>query len=182
MPPKARITKEMIVNAAFEIARETGAENINARTISEKLGCSTQPVMWHFAKISDIKKAAYEKADSFHTEFIMNTGSNSMREIGLNYIRFAAVEKNLFRFIFQSNEFSGKTLLDLTEANEVRPILEILAQTAGTDLKQAAVIFRTLFLYVHGYASMLANNAMKYDEAEVSEELELLFERIGAIV
>ena len=29
MPPRAKITKEMIIAAAFEVARETGAENIN---------------------------------------------------------------------------------------------------------------------------------------------------------
>lgn len=47
MPPKVKITKEMIIDAAFEIARSEGAENINARTVSKKLGCSTQPVMYH---------------------------------------------------------------------------------------------------------------------------------------
>ena len=53
MPPKVKITKEMIIDAAFEIARSEGAENINARTISKKLGCSTQPVMYHFKTIEE---------------------------------------------------------------------------------------------------------------------------------
>ena len=51
MPPKAKITKEMIIDAAFEITRESGIEAVNARTISEKLGCSTQPVMYHINSI-----------------------------------------------------------------------------------------------------------------------------------
>lgn len=55
MPPKAKITKDMIIDAAFEIARKTGAENINARTVSQKLNCSTQPVMYHFATIEELK-------------------------------------------------------------------------------------------------------------------------------
>ena len=33
MPAKAKVTREMIVDAAFAVARETGAENINARTV-----------------------------------------------------------------------------------------------------------------------------------------------------
>lgn len=33
MPPKAKISKDMIVEVAFEIVRTEGAENINARTI-----------------------------------------------------------------------------------------------------------------------------------------------------
>ena len=64
MPPKPKITKEMIVDAAFEIARKTGAENINARTVAERLECSTQPIMYHFATIEELKKAAYAKADT----------------------------------------------------------------------------------------------------------------------
>lgn len=180
MPPRAKITKDMIIDAAFEVAREFGAENINARTISQKLGCSTQPVMWHFKTIADIKKAAYEKADHFHTEYILNiSGDDPMKDIGLNYIRFAANEKNLFRFIFQSDEFSGKSLSELIESAEFMPIYNILAQKTQTGLEQVKVIFKSLFLYVHGYASMLANNAIPYNEEELSKELELIFE--GAV-
>ena len=55
MPAKAKVTKEMIVDAAFAIAREAGVERINARTVSERLHCSTQPVMYHFATIEALK-------------------------------------------------------------------------------------------------------------------------------
>ena len=68
MPPKVKVTKDMVIDAAFEIAREAGAENINARTVAKKLNCSTQPVMYHFATIEELKKAAYAKADDYHTE------------------------------------------------------------------------------------------------------------------
>ena len=37
VPPKAKITKDMVVDAAFEVARKAGAENINARTVSNEL-------------------------------------------------------------------------------------------------------------------------------------------------
>ena len=45
MPPKAKVTREMIIDAAFEIIRNTGIEAVNARTVSKELNCSTQPVM-----------------------------------------------------------------------------------------------------------------------------------------
>lgn len=50
MAAKAKVTKEMIVDAAFAVAREAGVENINARTVSERLHCSTQPVMYHLRR------------------------------------------------------------------------------------------------------------------------------------
>ena len=99
MPPKAKITKDMIINAAFEVARETGADNINARAVAKRLDCSTQPVMYHFATIAELKKAVYEKADRYHTEFLMKIDKPQkgvMLGIGLNYIRFAIEEPHLF--------------------------------------------------------------------------------------
>ena len=36
MPEKVKVKKEIIITAAFAVARETGAENINARTVAER--------------------------------------------------------------------------------------------------------------------------------------------------
>lgn len=109
MPAKAKVTKEMIIDAAFAIAREAGVENINARTVSERLHCSTQPVMYHFSTIEELKRTVYAKADSYHSEYLMNLKSPQkgvMLGIGMNYIRFAIEEPHLFRFLFQSDYFS----------------------------------------------------------------------------
>ena len=106
MPAKAKVTKEMIVDAAFAIAREAGVECINARTVSERLHCSTQPVMYHFATMEALKRTVYAKADLYHSEYLMNlkhSPNGVMLGIGLNYIRFAIEEPHLFRFLFQSN-------------------------------------------------------------------------------
>ena len=45
MPAKANVTKEILVDAVFMAAREAGVENSNAKTVSERLHCSAQPVM-----------------------------------------------------------------------------------------------------------------------------------------
>lgn len=183
MPPKAKITKDMIIDAAFEIARSKGAENINARTVSGKLKCSTQPVMYHFKKIEEIKKAVYQKADEYHSAYITDIHSdNPMKEIGLLYIQFAATEKNLFRFLFQSNEFSGKTVSELVDAEELQPIIALLSQGAEVSTEQAKGIFRSLFLLAHGYASMFANNEMAYDAETVSSDLDLIFKGLVCAV
>lgn len=167
MPAKVKATKEMIINAAFEVARETGAENINARTVSEKLDCSTQPVMYHFATIDELKRAVYQKADEFHSEYLMNITGNqngAMLGIGLNYIRFAIEEPHLFRFLFQSNFFSGNTLLELINADELIPVLSSMQEALGMGTEQTKKVFLTVFLFAHGYASIIANNSLKYDE------------------
>lgn len=180
MPPKAKMTRDMIIGAAFEIARSEGAENINARTVSEKLGCSTQPVMYHFKTIEELKKAVYTKADEFHSAYITEIHEQSpMKGIGLQYIRFGANEKNLFRFLFQTNEFSGKRVSDLTSAEEAEFIFEAISKARGLSVEQAKAIFKSLFLFAHGYASMFANNEMEYEEETILADLDLIFE--GAV-
>lgn len=170
--PKTKVSPDCIVNAAFELVRESGASQMNVRNIAKKIGCSTQPVLWHFKSISDIRRAVYEKTNIFHSDQVMNlTGSDPLRALGMNYIRFAANEKHLFRFLFQSDMFSGQSLSQLIESEEITPILTMIMERTKLNHASAKSVFKTLFLYVHGYASMLANNAMQYDEHEISNDL-----------
>lgn len=182
MPPKAKITKEMIVEAAFNIVQKEGADKVTARSISEQLNCSTQPVLYYFSTVEDIKKLVYKKVDEYHTDYIMDTDidyGNPMLTIGMNYIRFAIKETNLFRFLFQSNEFSGVGMLDLLETEELLPILAVLQNELDISMEDTKNVFSTLFIFAHGYASLYANNTMIYDELNVMKALEKIF--YGAI-
>ncbi len=174
MPAKIKVTKEMIVDAAFAVARETGAENINARTVSEKLNCSTQPVMYHFATIEELKKTVYAKADRYHSEYIMapkRRADGAMLGIGMNYIRFAIEEPHLFRFLFRSDYFDGATLPELIEAEELAPVLSAMQSALDMNAEQTKNVFLTVFLFAHGYASIIANNSLKYDEETINSQL-----------
>ena len=177
MPPKAKITREMIVDAAFQLVREKGPDKITAQAAAEVLGCSTQPVMSHFKKVEDLRRAAAEKAARYHTDYLMNLrGEDPMLEIGLNYIRFAREEQNLFRLLFQSGSFSGTSLLDSLRSPELQPVLELFSREAGISREDAARAFKALLLVVHGYASMFAANEMEYDEEEIKADLTLIFD------
>lgn len=183
MPPKAKITKNMVIDAAFEVARKTGAENINARTVSQTLKCSTQPVMYHFATINELKKAAYKKADDYHTQYLMNISEmqeNAMLGIGLNYIRFAVEEPNLFRFIFQSGFAVGNSLLEMVNSEGLAPVLSVMQEAVGMSLEQTKKVFVTLAMFVHGYASIIASNSLEYDEKTVAADLERAYR--GAVL
>ena len=168
MPAIAKVTKEMIIDAALEIAKEMGAENINARTVSQKLNCSTQPVLYHFKTIEDVRIAAHKKGFECHINYVTDLSGKyerPMLEVGMRHIQFAIEEKNLFRFLFHSNYYTGISLSDwLTEEN-LGSIFSILKIQAKADNRQAYSIFSQLFFVTHGIASLLANNAMAYDEA-----------------
>ena len=168
MPAIAKVTKEMIIDAAFEIAKEMGAENITARTVSQKLCCSTQPVLYHFKTIEDVRIAAHKKASEFHINYVTNLSGKyerPMLEVGMRHIRFAVEEKNLFCFLFHSNYYTGVSLSDWLTGEIFDSLFPILLRQAKVDEQQAYIIFSQIFLVTHGIASLLANNAMVYDEA-----------------
>ena len=178
MPPKVKITKKMVEDASFELIRAKGHENLNARTISEYLGCSTQPVLYTFRTVDEIREAAYSRADQYHTEFIMpkETDKNPMLALGLNYVRFGNEEKNLFRFLFQTNKFGGKDIDMLLGDPELTGILEVMAGGLKADIEKARDMFMTFFCVAHGLASLLANNSMEYDEEQIKKILENVFD------
>lgn len=168
MPAIAKVTKEMIIDAAFEIAKEMGAENITARTVSQKLGCSTQPVLYHFKTIEDVRIAAHKKAGEYHINYVTNISGKyerPMLEVGMRHIQFAVEEKNLFRFLFHSNYYAGVSLSGWFTGGIFDSLFPILKRQAKVDERQAYSIFSQIFLVTHGIASLLANNAMVYDEA-----------------
>lgn len=183
MPPKAKITRDMVIAAAFEVARKTGAENINARTVSKKLNCSTQPVMYHFATIEELKRAAYEKSNVFHTEYLMNIPEmqeDVMLGIGLNYIRFAVEEPHLFRFLFQSGFAVENSFMEMINSEELTPVISAMQKEMNMNTEQTKEVFITLALFVHGYASIIVNNSLEYDENLISTHLKRVY--AGAVL
>lgn len=181
MPPKFKITKEMIVDAGVEIVRESGIESINARTIAKRLNCSTQPVLYSFKTIEEVKCTIYEKLDHYHTEYLMNIQDEDiLLGIGLNYIRFAIREPNSFRFLFQSGYAKENSLLEMVESEELRPVLSVMQQAMGMTAERTKEIFLTIALFAHGYASIIANNALEFDEKVIAMHLKRAYR--GAVL
>ena len=178
MAPKTKITGEMILDAAFEIIRESGHENLNARTIADRLKCSTQPVLYHFKTMDEIRDAVYQTADAYHTQYILSDADRSgspFLSIGLAYIRFGHAEPGLFRFLFQSNRFAGRSLLSLADDPEMEPLLSAARAELGCAEANIRELFMVFVIAVHGYAALLANNALEYDEQQAVRMLETIF-------
>lgn len=167
MPPKSQITRQMILDAGFELIRRNGADALNVRSLAAELHCSTQPIMYQFASVEKLKSEIYSIADAFHSEYIMNVdfeNGDPMMGIGLRYISFAAEEKHLFRFLFQSDKYANSGFEELIGGDALAPIFAVLQQEAEITAEQSREAFASLFLAAHGIASLLANNSMVYDE------------------
>ena len=165
-----------MIDGAFQLIREKGHESLTARNLAALLGCSTQPSMYQFPNLHMLRALAYQKADAFHSEYILTAGD--LLEIGMRYIRFAEEEPQLFRFLFQSGRFSGFSLEDLIKSPETAALLTVVSTEEGLATEDAALFFEPLAALVHGYASLIANNGMKYDPDAIQNSLIMIEEGI----
>ncbi|MBQ6535319.1 MAG: TetR/AcrR family transcriptional regulator, partial [Firmicutes bacterium] len=171
MPKKPTTPKEAMIEGAIELIREKGHEDLTVRKLAAFLGCSTQPIMYHFATIDSLKRTVYARADQEHSEYLMRVppGQDPVLAIGLNYVRYAVEEPRLFRFLFQSGYTEENTLLEMIDCEELEPVLAAMQEGTGMDRERTRQVFLTVALFAHGYASIIANNALEYDEALIAE-------------
>ncbi len=162
MPPKARVTREKIVDAGFDIVRQDGWESLSVRNVAGRLGCSTQPVMYNFSTVEELLKAVLLRAQQFRLDFIMPEGSGSRSPVawGVDHIQFAAREAEVFRFLFQSGRFDARE----QRVPEEDRVIETLARDKGIGPGEASRVFFLLFAAAHGMATLAANGAVDFDE------------------
>ena len=109
------------------------------------------------------------------------TEENPMLALGMNYVRFGQTEKNLFRFLFQTDKFGGMNVDALMRDPNLAGILEVMAAGLDCGPEEAREMFLTFFCAAHGLASLLANNSMEYDEEQCRKMLEGVFHGMIAV-
>ena len=182
MPPKPKVTRDDIVAAAFELVRKQGHEQLNTRKLASELGCSTQPLLYWFDSMEDIRRETYAAADGFHTAFLMEgigQADDPLLALGINYVRFGYEEPRLFRFLFQTDGLGAQDIGALLDGPDLGQMIRLVAQEVGISESDARTVFLSLFIAAHGYASLLANNAISFDEQIVSMALTSAY--MGAI-
>lgn len=60
----------------------------------------------------------------------------------------------------------------MVDSEELVPVLEAMREGAGLSLQKTRNVFITVALFAHGYASIIANNHLEYDEKLIAEHLE----------
>lgn len=174
MPPKAKITKEMILNIVLDITRDTGFETVNARSIAGKLFCSTRPIFTCYENMDELKKDFLAFAYEYYQKYILDFG-NSVNVspyliLPLSYIEFAQEETHLFKLLFINDmDLNMKEPKDFYEEADNVKNAEFFSETIGIEIEHAKVIFLDLFLYTHGIAVLTAAKKLKLDRSSAEK-------------
>jgi AcrR family transcriptional regulator len=98
MPPTTRYDRDTIVEAAFEIAKESGLSAISTRAVAGRLGCSVAPIYQNFAAVDELLAAVVERVMAMSGELLAaQTGPNPFENMGKASLAFARDYPALFR-------------------------------------------------------------------------------------
>jgi len=104
MPPKQRITREMILESAFIMFCNEGMESVNARSVAKALGCSTQPIFSYFTGMQDLKSALDAKAQEMYACAVTALPRSEAWLVDMltEHVRFACEHMHVYNHLFLS--------------------------------------------------------------------------------
>lgn len=181
MARKISITKEMLINSAFEMARAEGLKEVTARKLAAKTGCSTQPIFRVYSTMDEMYDEVYQMSVAYFSEYYGKYPGKSQvpfTNLGMAYIEFAGKEPQLFRMLFMEQKRCNASLFGILNGKTGALHHEITKAKAG-GVKDPSGIFMRMWIFVHGAACMMTTG--DYD-LSMEDTRGLLEEAYGAFI
>lgn len=178
MPPKAKFTREEIIEAAFQIARTEGLDKITARELGKKLESSARPIFTVFENMDEVKTEVIARAKEVYGQYVADGLKQELafKGVGMAYIKFSMKEPMLFQLLFMSvvpGDMSVESILPQIDAS-YEDILQSVQKYV--DSREAAdMIYQHLWTYTHGIATMCATGLCSYSVEQIGERLTQIF-------
>lgn len=174
MTRKATISREMILEAALKILIRDGYAAVNVKTIAKELGCSTQPVVWHFENMEGLRSALSEYAREYAARKAVSDSRNKIESfefLGRSYVKMALKEPNLFKFLYLGESPMGKPydLKGIARDKKNKEMISKIAEQTRLNEEQVIRFVRNTLIYSHGIATMVATGVFKGTEKEMME-------------
>lgn len=172
MPPKAKFTREEVIEAALKIVMREGIENLTARALAGELGSSARPVFTVFSGMDEVQCEVQKAARALYNKMVEQGLKENLafKGVGKAYIRFATEYPKLFQMLFMREKSTVPELnsvLGMIDENYGK-ILQSIESGYGLDIETAKEIYRHLWIYSHGIAVLLATNVCCFTADEIS--------------
>lgn len=173
--PKQKITREMVVEAAFELARERGIEKVTVKSLAENLGCSVQPIYSYCESMEGLQKAVAQRAEAFMREYLRAniSGDDLFRSTGFAYIRLASEEPHIFRLFIRREREGISSLEDLYRRETSPNVAEFLSENLKISLPDAKRLHLNMLIYTMGLGTILTSLSPGIPQEEIRAQLEL---------
>ncbi len=183
MPAPKKIEKEAIIDAALEVLRDGGFSAINARSVARKLGCSTQPIYVSFKSMEELKTALTERAVQMHTQRVRDSlraheGNDSRySSYGMGFVKFAAEEKQLFRWLYLEGRQLGPYQNDVLMSE----VIAVIVEEFGYSEDVARRFHQDMIYFSYGLAILANTDHLHLSEHALREAFRREFRALTAI-
>lgn len=155
--PRQRLTKDMVVKAAFDLAREGGLENVTVKGISQKLDCSVQPVYCYCRNMSGLKQDVIDYTGTYLQSFINERldVNDMFQSMGMAHAQFAKAEPHLYRLYFLRKRDDVHSFEDIYKKETNPQIAEFIARQLGITIEKARQLHLNMLIYNTGISFIL---------------------------
>lgn len=173
MPPKAKFSKDEIIEMAIDIVRAQGMNALTARALGLKLNSSARPIFTVFQSMEEVQQAVIEKAKILYGEYVKQGLHKilAFKGVGEAYIQFAMQEPKLFQILFMTEQeevLNISCILPILDDNYETIRLSIQNEYAFDEI-QAKKLYQHLWIYTHGIAVLCATKMCRFTGEEISE-------------
>ena len=180
MPPKAKYTREEIINKAFEMARKKGIDAVVARELGKELGTSSSPIFTAFKNMEElqkeVRKVAMREFESCVHDAVNYTPA--FKYVGMKMIEFAMKEPKLFQLLYMREHDGSQTYAMLMDelGDTVNVCIEIMKKDYGLNQQETELLFRQVWLHTFGICVLVAGRVCHISQEEISEMLSVEFQ------
>lgn len=180
MPPKAKYTREEIVQIAFQMTREKGIEAVVARELGKKLGTSSSPIFTAFKNMEElqweVRKLALQEFEAYVNDAVNYTPP--FKWVGIRMIEFAMKEPKLFQLLYMHEHEKSQRYEDMVEelGDMVEVCLKFIEKDYAMTRPEAELLFKQVWIHTFAICALVANKVCFFTQEEISEMLSLEFQ------
>lgn len=172
MPPRAKFSREEIVQSALALVKEEGMQALTARALGTKLASSARPIFTVFQNMEEVQQAVLEAAKKLYRDYVRKGLEErpAFKGVGRQYILFSLQEPKLFQLLFMTEQTQIPDLshvLPLIDES-YEQILFSIQKDYGMEREKAERLYRHLWIYTHGIAVLCATNMCRFTGEEIS--------------
>ena len=156
--PKQKITKEMVIDAAFALARTGGMEQVRVKNIAKALNSSVQPIYSYCTNMEGLREAVARRVRQFVKAYIgaRLNGADLFQSTGRAYIALAQEEPHILK-IFLLQKRRGIASLEALYREEADPkIAQSIAREQSISEEKARKLHLDMLIYTMGIGTILA--------------------------
>lgn len=176
--PKQKITKEMVVTAAFELARTQGINEVMVKNIAEKLGCSVQPIYSYCQNMESLRHDVIKQAKCFIQDYVAAhiDKNNLFQSTGQAYVQIAKEEPNIFKMFILHNREGISSLEDLYQAETDPQMAKVIANELNISISQAKMLHLNMLIYTIGIGTIFSVTTPGISAEEIFTQQEIAYQ------